>query len=61
MSEKQEILFDKRTMDRNLASGRITRREYDSHLNHIEDGKNKSEPLFPEEPEEELDGENSEE
>ncbi len=53
MSDKPEILFDRRTAERNLATGRITRREYDSFLSHLADAKDKSQPLFPDEPEEE--------
>lgn len=49
MSEKAEHLFDKRTSERNLAGGRITRREYESYMGHLPDAQSKSELLFEDE------------
>ena len=49
MSEKAEHLYDKRTVERNLAGGRITKREYDSFMGHLPDAQTKSELLFDEE------------
>ena len=61
MSEKPDHLFDKRTVTRNLNSGRITKREYDSYMGHLPDAEDKSELLFEEEPEAEESDEQSEE
>lgn len=52
MSEKSEHLFDNRTVERNLVGGRITKREYESFMGHLPDAKEKSEPLFRDEPDE---------
>lgn len=56
MPEKSEALFDKRIVQRNIKRGRITRREYDAFVKHLDDVTDKSEPLFSEEMEEELIG-----
>ena len=38
---KTERLFDKRTVDRTIKKGLITRKDYDKHLKALEDVANK--------------------
>lgn len=50
MPSNVDTLFDKRTVERNLRAGRITRREYEEYLAGLGDATPKSQPLFTEDP-----------
>lgn len=52
MSRKPDSYFDKRTVARNIKRKRITREEYDEHLENLEDATDKSmQVLFDQEAE----------
>ncbi len=46
---KQELMYDKRIVDRLIKSGVLSQAEYDEYLAKLPDVADKSEPLVPEE------------
>lgn len=52
MLNKQDFLYDKRLVERFISRGVLTRKEYEQHLTKLPDVAGKSEPLVPEEAQE---------
>ncbi len=54
MATKPEAYFDIRTVDRNIARGRLTKKEYQAYIKNLPDVEDKGVPMmWEEEPQEE--------
>ena len=49
MLNKQDFLYDKRLVERFIARGVLTRKEYQQHLAKLQDVADRAEPLVPDE------------
>jgi len=47
MSSKPDLVFDKRTIARNLKRNKLTRKELEQYLASLEDAASKAVPMFP--------------
>ena len=46
MSSKPDVLYDKRTMARNLKRNKLSRKELEQYLASLEDASTKAVPMF---------------
>lgn len=44
-TQKKDRLFDRRTVDRNIAKGLITQKEYEAYLTKLDDREDQSTPI----------------